>query len=161
MLPASERVARKYCRRDKRRLRVPERCERHQELCGRDNLCGDNAGPRDRYHQGCHQSRAPAVQVLDKIRQRVFTMVVRTARKRNQCDKPERAYEHEPGGGPAEPGTAIDGANHGRPAKDCRHQAPRHRLGRRALARHEEIRNVLDAFGATDRYYHQENEIDY
>ena len=144
-LPTRKRVACKHRRRHNRSSRIAHGSKSHQELGSCNNLGRHNARPRHGNHNSCHQARALAVQVLDQIGQRIFTMLVSTACKRYERQEPKRPHQHKPACGPAESSAAIDGANHGRPAKNRRHEATGYRLRRRTLARHEEIGNVFYA----------------
>ena len=86
-------------------------------------------------------------------------MLVGTARNRNQRKQAKCTHQHEPARGPAELCAAIDGANHGRPAKNRCNQATGYRLRRRPFARHEKIGNVLYAPRTAHRNRNQKCQV--
>ena len=159
-LPARERVSREHDRRRNCRRGVAHRRESHQEFCRRDNLCRHDARPGDGNHDGGDRARALAVQVLYQVGEGVFPVLVCARCERDERQEPESAREHEPACRPAEPCAGIYRPDNGRPAENRGHQAPRDRLGRCPLARHEKVGNVLHAQRTAHRDHHQDNEID-
>ena len=86
-------------------------------------------------------------------------MAVGAPCERNQGDKSQRPYEHEPAGGPAEFRSRIDCADYGRPAENGCDQATGYHTRRSSLPRNEEVGDALYAPCTADCYSDQNNEI--